>query len=445
MNKDKWTQQSHDTRLDDWTQQLREKLADYETPAPEGLWDDIEAALAAQTSAQPTAEQQPAHARHVPLRRWAAAAAIAALIAGGGLVLYNTDSHYELAENTVGVEETVSRTHHSPQSKDDYTPLAEASEETFSEQPEKPLAGKPEKLLAKQGKKVVTEQAERPLPGTWEEEQAPGQSEEFIAMENFTEEPRSDEETTVMDAFTEKPRSGEEAAVMDAFTEKPARNNPRRLSLNLYAQNGLATKDNSNAVRMADAMAQNYANTFSSRRHFSDDDSPSPIYLSGYEEQQHHRQPVALGLSVNYPLTERLSLTSGLVYTRLHADFTQVIRSQQISQEQTLHYLGVPLGLSYRLLQLGAFSAYVAAGVQSDLNISARQIAEGVERRMDRDRLQWSADASLGLQYALLPQLALYAEPGINHYFDNGSSLQNFFKDKPTSLRLQLGLRLQLP
>ena len=65
-------------KQDNWTQQLHDKLADYETPAPEGLWDDIEAAL-------PRRRQ----ARFVPLRRWAAAAAaVAALVCGSGGFLW---------------------------------------------------------------------------------------------------------------------------------------------------------------------------------------------------------------------------------------------------------------------------------------------------------------------------------------------------------------------
>jgi hypothetical protein len=32
----------------------------------------------------------------------------------------------------------------------------------------------------------------------------------------------------------------------------------------------------------------------------------------------------------------------------------------------------------------------------------------------------------------------------VKHYFDNGSSVKTFFKDKPNSFNLQIGLRLNL-
>jgi hypothetical protein len=48
------------------------------------------------------------------------------------------------------------------------------------------------------------------------------------------------------------------------------------------------------------------------------------------------------------------------------------------------------------------------------------------------------------LAYHIIPQLSLYTEPGVRHYMDNGSTINNYFKDKPTSFYLQLGLRFDL-
>jgi hypothetical protein len=62
---------------------------------------------------------------------------------------------------------------------------------------------------------------------------------------------------------------------------------------------------------------------------------------------------------------------------------------------------------------------------------------------MSKDRLQWSIGSSLGVQYNILPQLGVYAEPGIRYYFNNGSDVSNFFKDKPTDFHLELGLRFR--
>jgi hypothetical protein len=72
-------------KQDKWTKQLHDKLAEHEMAAPEGLWADIEAALAKQSAEAP----HPRPSRFVTLRRLAAAAAVAALTLGGGYWWWN--------------------------------------------------------------------------------------------------------------------------------------------------------------------------------------------------------------------------------------------------------------------------------------------------------------------------------------------------------------------
>ena len=70
----------------DWTEQLRQRLADHEEPVPEGLWDDIEQRL----------QRRP---RLVVLRRWmAGAAAVALLLIGGWQLLSTSDDTQSAAE-----------------------------------------------------------------------------------------------------------------------------------------------------------------------------------------------------------------------------------------------------------------------------------------------------------------------------------------------------------
>ena len=66
-------------KMDKWTQQLHDKLAEREVAPPDNLWADIEAALP-----KDLAGNKKPRARFVPLRRWAVAATLALLVAGGG-------------------------------------------------------------------------------------------------------------------------------------------------------------------------------------------------------------------------------------------------------------------------------------------------------------------------------------------------------------------------
>ena len=230
---------------------------------------------------------------------------------------------------------------------------------------------------------------------------------------------------------------------MLAHRASPVAKTKPQPTLGLYAMNGLDNQNSSNGVQMADALAKQYMDMYANSYNASARSS-EPIYLTGYEERQHHHRPITYGLTLNYPLSDRLSLTTGIVYTKLQSDFTQMIRSQQIQQEQTLHYVGIPLGLSYRLWMYKSFRTYLSAGAKADWNVTTHLETEGVSQHLPKDRLQWSLNTSLGLQYDILPQLGFYVEPSLNWYPDNGSAIQNYFKDKPLSLGLQIGLRYTL-
>ena len=217
----------------------------------------------------------------------------------------------------------------------------------------------------------------------------------------------------------------------------------RQMSLGLYAMNGFDNQNSSNGVLMADALAKQYMDTYANS-YGAASRSSEPIYLTGYEERQHHHRPITYGLTVDYPLSDRLSLNTGVVYTKLQSDFTQVMRSQQIQQEQTLHYVGIPLGLSYKLWSYRNVRTYLSGGMKADWNVATHLETEGVSQDLPKDRMQWSFNVSMGVQYDILPQLGCYVEPSLNWYPDNGSKLQNYFKDKPLNLGLQIGLRLNL-
>ena len=104
----------------------------------------------------------------------------------------------------------------------------------------------------------------------------------------------------------------------------------------------------------------------------------------------------------------------------------------------------MPLDLSYRLWELKGFRAYASAGALTYLNVATHVVTEGVTQEMEKDRAQLSLNGSLGLQYDAIPQIGLYVEPGLSYYPDNRSLIQNFFKDKPVNLSLQVGLRVNI-
>ena len=232
------------------------------------------------------------------------------------------------------------------------------------------------------------------------------------------------------------------------YDEKiPSADDRRRhgqISFGLYAQNGFGNEMSANGVRMSPQLAANYDYRHDLMSVAMARGADEVIYLANYEERQKHYQPISFGLSVNIPISSSFSLTTGLVYTRLRSDFVAVMGGYPMTTEQTLYYLGVPLNAQYRLWGYKGLKVYGVAGVAADYNIKSQQEMEGLTQEIIRDRWQFSLKCGLGVEYDVIPQLGIYVEPGLKYYFDNGSRVQNFFKDKPTNFNLQVGLRWNL-
>ena len=174
--------------------------------------------------------------------------------------------------------------------------------------------------------------------------------------------------------------------------------------------------------------------------------------LASYKAIQRNQQgnakqhaPVSVGLQVAFGIAPRLSLSTGLVYTRTSSDFYPYAPGSSYNVHQVLHYVGIPVGLNYEFWQSGGFHAYVMAGAEADYNVKNDTEEEGVKKEdAKRDRVQFSGKASLGAQYDITPKVGLYIEPGAKYYFDNGSHVENTFKDKKLNFNLQFGLRFNL-
>ena len=185
-------------------------------------------------------------------------------------------------------------------------------------------------------------------------------------------------------------------------------------------------------VRYSDvAMAQGSSNAYFSAEPLQRD----------CKETTKHDMPVSFGATVSYALNDRLALTSGLVYTLANSSFEHGTSSNASKDEQTLHYVGIPLTASYTVWSNNWLKTYVNAGGQADFNVSAKVETEGHTTDIDKDRVQLSVGAAAGVQLNVVKQMGVYVEPGVRYYFDNGSNVQTVFKEHPCNFSLQMGLR----
>lgn len=214
-------------------------------------------------------------------------------------------------------------------------------------------------------------------------------------------------------------------------------------TMNLYAENvslGSGSDGMSNGMyASSDPLA---GGGFADHGVFLAAASPLRYAIPKYVEAKHHA-PLAIGAQVGIGLAPRLSLSTGVVYTRVASDFKSYGVSE-FDTHQVLHYVGVPLGLNYEVWSTGGFHAYVMAGGEADFNVKNDTKVSGHKEDVKRDGVQFSGKASLGAQYDVTPQVGFYIEPGAKYYFDNGSEIENTFKDKKWNFNLQFGLRINL-
>lgn len=418
--------------MDKWTQQLHDKLAEREVAPPDDLWADIEAAL-------PTSDagSDKPRTRFVSLHRWAVAASVALLVAGGGYLLWSSSSTSETPTSASQSElsqaepaEAIAPTESQPHREENHGDWLNDSSAAKIRVPV-PVIRPSSPLMAQTSEVSVQDSLSEVIQPTSTELPASSNSE---LADNNTPIQQPSIECELNETIHQMEK---EMALLSSKSHKD-------ISVNLYASNGLSDMQRVNGVRMADELAARYDFEKYLPKSTARTRGAGPIYLYGYEERQKHHQPIAFGLSVSYPLSTKWLLSTGVTYTRLHSDFASIINSTSISQEQTLHYLGIPLNVQYRLFHLGGLNVYLSGGAGADYNIKARLESMGVTQHIDRDRWQFSVQGGVGVQYDVLPQLGIYVEPGVKYYFDNGSRLRNFFKDRPTSLNLQLGLRLNI-
>lgn len=466
----------------DWTSKLRDQMTDYQEPVKHDLWAGIAQSLAQN---QPVAgengapENHPAKrvekepkARVVTLKRWSAAAAAVALLGIGGSYVYLHQEDVEQGNaQLASLASSSSSSHASASVQSNITaktggvlknaPLLAAdfksadhssnagyksADSNFKKSQE---AASSARSLYSSDNASVSAQSAAPMNDEGEtlnvvaSDAAPLLAAEYKSAESAKRqvEPRKGyaEPTSSSLGFS---RNSEVAGV----------------SMKLYAENLGAGMGNvssgSNIVNrysdsgvMADPMPGVYPDP-------SVGGSNDVDYLmaAAYKALQKspqgkakHHAPVSVGMQIAFGVAPRLSLSTGVVYTRTSSDFYPYAPNNDYNVHQVLHYVGIPVGLNYELWRSGGFHAYVMAGAEAAYNVKNDTDEDGTRKQdAKRDRVQFSGKASLGAQYDISPSVGLYIEPGAKYYFDNGSDIENTFKDKKLNFNLQFGLRFNL-
>ena len=446
----------------DWTSKLRDQMTDYQEPVKHDLWAGIAQSLAQN---QPVAgenggpENHPAKrvekepkARVVTLKRWSAAAAAVALLGIGGSYVYLHQEDVEqgnvqlasLASSEASSASSASSSSLSASSSSHskQVPLLAADNKSADSKSRQKAASSAASLLSSDYASVPVQSA-APMND---------EGETMVAV-------ASDEAPLVASKYKSAESAQSHAEPNSSSSYHFSRNSEvAGVSMKLYAENLGAGMGNVNS-------GSNIANRYSDSGVMADPMPgvyPDPsvggsndvdyLMAAAYKALQKspqgkakHHAPVSVGMQIAFGVAPRLSLSTGVVYTRTSSDFYPYAPNNDYNVHQVLHYVGIPVGLNYELWRSGGFHAYVMAGAEAAYNVKNDTDEDGTRKQdAKRDRVQFSGKASLGAQYDISPNVGLYIEPGAKYYFDNGSDIENTFKDKKLNFNLQFGLRFNL-
>lgn len=168
------------------------------------------------------------------------------------------------------------------------------------------------------------------------------------------------------------------------------------------------------------------------------------------EEYEDHDKPITLGLAVNKNIGKHWSLETGLQYSYLKSYFTLGTGNYRVDKEQKLHYIGIPIKLSYQFMAYKRLSAYGSAGASIQIPLSGKTYADyviGGKSGYTTDwktipSIQWTVNTNIGIQYQFAPKLTLFVEPTLNWYIPNGSEVKNTWTERPFTLTVPFGIRL---
>lgn len=433
----------------DWTSKLQDQLAGYQESVSHDLWAGIEQSLAHSETGK--------KARIVYFKRWSAAAAAVALLGIGGSYVYLHQENVEkgnlqLASHAVSPSHAVSADLQSAASSVAVRQSAPSHVVSPSHAVSSDLQSAASQ--SKMGNTLV-EESENEIS--------------LLAENSDPAEPVSEDKTTDSSTDHKTLTRSSDHKVLTRSTDNHAaayasqsyhfekNEEVSGWSMQLYAENLTPSLGGVNSDASGGYNDFSYGTMAEPMPGVIPDPTAGGIYGEEYllasckaiqRKQQgnaKHHAPVSVGLQVAFGIAPRLSLSTGLVYTRTSSDFYPYAPSSNYNVHQVLHYVGIPVGLNYEFWQSGGFHAYVMAGAEADYNVKNDTEEEGVKKEnAKRDRVQFSGKASLGAQYDITPKVGLYIEPGAKYYFDNGSHVENTFKDKKLNFNLQFGLRFNL-
>lgn len=473
----------------DWKNSLRDSLSDFQAPEPEGLWAAVEKRIAAGDAAASVAgvgtEKRIAAGEGRSVRRVLVPLSLA--LAGAAALLLvlllpgKSDNSLEVLPATTNplTAEVLPTSEHpltaevlpattKPQTAEalsatEQNPVSETLPGTLAESDE---------LLPSAGHPQLAETQPSTNTLSWDPQSG-------INISN-------DSQMFKTDSFEDATAPAGQSIDGISDYDEPQRKPARRPRVNLIAMasgtpSSHSSSQNYSALPCSDIatslQALNY-DDFAYRKFSSTVTSNLGREISS---KTTHRQPLRLALEAEYMLTDRLGLVSGINFSRLVSDLTSG-GDNYYHTVQKLDYLGIPLRLSWHLLDSRLLTFYTSLGgmVEKCIGGSATtsyslygESVQGEQLTVVDQPLVFSLDASMGFGMNLwstgrsgssrggnsaaagvgqpggygaylFNAASIVIEPGLSWHIPDGGTIRNIYRDRPLNFSLTIALRFSL-
>lgn len=466
-------------KRNDWKSQLRSRMEAYGEPEPDGLWESVASSLRQKgvMAGSGVAESASSSGNLSRDRRhlwWyvVPALAMAAVCVGLLLPFSGGESQVTVVPGDMISESVIADKVLEGDSANVAPAKASVSSDGVSVSDERPVSNSvpvPGERLVSNG---VLVSGERPVLDEMSSEEKASAVDAFGGVLIDVDAAVSpSQECTVVEQQEPEARREQEFSSEDDFEDpfaeemKTSSGSKRsRLALGLHLGGvGSYSGGSSGSVSMADAFV-------SSTVPFGINDG-TPIKLDSkgklpyngvlmgdtfrsVESEHRFYQPVSVGVEVSYDLGRRFFLGSGLSYTCLVSESSSGSSESRGSLTQTVHLLGVPLKVGYKIIDNPLFELSVAGGGRVDKAIASKTVTRltlnGPEPVKSASTgtvfpLYWSLTASASAAYKLSSLVGLYLEPGLSWHFgsksDNGLALETVWSGRPLNFQLNAGVR----
>lgn len=166
-------------------------------------------------------------------------------------------------------------------------------------------------------------------------------------------------------------------------------------------------------------------------------------------EHEYHDKPITFGLSMTKTINRNWNMETGLQYSLLKSEFILGEDDYYIQKRQKIHYLGIPLRLSYKWFGANRWTAYTSAGIILNIPLSGKTDEQYVTGTVTpysdswhfTPSFQWTVGTGVGLQYNFAKNWGVYLEPTFSWHIPNGSTTRTIWTEHPFTITVPFGIR----